>query len=317
MIELIFKDNTQRQFFDNFDSIEISDDVVAIQCIDFGEKEQAWMGTQFSIDLSILTRVDDIEISSHYYNIGNQLSLQFALPCINESSELSETSLTIIMIDDKIISFLQSALEKSFMQLHSSKKYYDTIKMNTVQELFVNLIAIFSDYYADLTELIAKRIKNIAEKILRKKEFSASDLDLITELNFDNIMIKESINEYQRILMMIKKDNVFEIAVQERIGSELNDLVAVKEYIQYNFDRLDDLKDNVSNKIDLEQNRIFKILTIVTVCIAIPTFIAGVYGMNFNNLPLAHWQYGYLVLMLLMVFSVVLPLVFFKRKKWF
>ncbi|WP_394776119.1 CorA family divalent cation transporter [Flavobacterium sp.] len=60
------------------------------------------------------------------------------------------------------------------------------------------------------------------------------------------------------------------------------------------FERLDDLKDYISTKIDLEQNRIFKTLTIITMCISLPMLVAGVYGMNFKNMPEQEWEYGYL-----------------------
>jgi len=90
----------------------------------------------------------------------------------------------------------------------------------------------------------------------------------------------------------------------------------VSDYIQFNFDRLDDLKENVSNKIDLEQNYIFKMLTVVTVCISLPTFIAGVYGMNFVNMPELTTTFGYPITIIAMIFSAILPYLYFKRKKW-
>ena len=105
--------------------------------------------------------------------------------------------------------------------------------------------------------------------------------------------------------------------IKETIESELNDLSVVSDYIQFNFDRLDDLKENVSNKIDLEQNYIFKILTIVTTCISLPTLIAGIYGMNFANMPELNSTFGYPIILVLMVLSAVLPIIYFKRKKWF
>jgi magnesium transporter len=80
---------------------------------------------------------------------------------------------------------------------------------------------------------------------------------------------------------------------------------------------LDDLKENVSNNIDLEQNHIIKMLTVVTVCISLPAFIAGVYGMNFEKMPELKLTYGYPIVIVLMILSVILPLIYFKKKKWF
>ncbi len=104
--------------------------------------------------------------------------------------------------------------------------------------------------------------------------------------------------------------------LKESIRAELNDLTVVFDYIQFNFDRLDDLKENVSSKIDLEQNHIFKMLTVVTVCISLPTLIAGIYGMNFEKMPLLKSVYGYPLLLIVMTLSAVLPFLYFKGKKW-
>jgi magnesium transporter len=56
------------------------------------------------------------------------------------------------------------------------------------------------------------------------------------------------------------------------------------------------LEDNINSKIDLEQNKIFRTLTIITVCISLPT-IAGIYGMNFKNMPELDWNLGILWLL--------------------
>jgi magnesium transporter len=58
-------------------------------------------------------------------------------------------------------------------------------------------------------------------------------------------------------------------------------------------------------------------LTIITVCISLPTLIAGIYGMNFKNMPELTASYGYPLALLGIVLSFVLPLLYFKMKKWF
>lgn len=106
------------------------------------------------------------------------------------------------------------------------------------------------------------------------------------------------------------------INIQQTIEAELHDLAVISDYIQFNFERLDDLKENVSNKINLEQSHIFKMLTVFTVCISLPTLIAGVYGMNFENMPELKTRFGYPIVIIFMLFSIALPFIYFKRKKW-
>ena len=66
----------------------------------------------------------------------------------------------------------------------------------------------------------------------------------------------------------------------------------------------------------VEQNRIFKIFTVATVALTPPTFIASLYGMNFERMPELHWKLGYPFALALMVLSAVLPLWYFHRRRW-
>lgn len=102
-----------------------------------------------------------------------------------------------------------------------------------------------------------------------------------------------------------------------KVSEEIDDLAVIEDYLQYNFNRLDDLNGNINSKIELEQNNIFKILTIITVCISLPTLIAGVYGMNFKHMPELSWPFGYPIIVMILIISFIVPLIYFKRKKWF
>ncbi len=178
------------------------------------------------------------------------------------------------------------------------------------------MIGIIPDYFADLTEVIAKNIKTTYSNLQKQKDFSEKELNEITGLKFSNLLVKESLNEFRRILHLLRKSNKLTPEIKETISLELNDLTVIIEYIQNNSERLDNLKEYVSSKIDLEQNRIFKILTIITTCFSLPMLIAGIYGMNFNYMPFLDWCYGYLYVIGLLMIGFIVPLIWFKLKKW-
>lgn len=64
-------------------------------------------------------------------------------------------------------------------------------------------------------------------------------------------------------------------------------------------------------------NQIIKVLTIVSTIFIPLTFIAGIYGMNFTNMPELHWKYGYYGILLIMILLFGGMLLYFKKKKWF
>ena len=76
------------------------------------------------------------------------------------------------------------------------------------------------------------------------------------------------------------------------------------------------LLDATLGLINIEQNNGIRILTVVSLIGIPPTLIASIYGMNFKNIPELSWSFGYWYALLLMLASVVLPLVWFRRLGW-
>ena len=75
--------------------------------------------------------------------------------------------------------------------------------------------------------------------------------------------------------------------------------------------------DALVGLIGIVQNDIFKVLTIVSIAGIPPTLVAGIYGMNFKNMPEYNWSFGYQYGLAVIVLSTVLPLIWFKVKGWF
>jgi magnesium transporter len=84
----------------------------------------------------------------------------------------------------------------------------------------------------------------------------------------------------------------------------------------FNFERLDYLQNLFLNHMSMEQNKVIKIFTVMSVIFLPPTLIASIYGMNFRFLPELNWHFGYPVALILIALSAVLPLYIFKKKGW-
>lgn len=317
MIELYTKAGTILKLKGIEELNENPTDFVLIQFQDYTREDLAWVESNYGLDLSIMQHTEDIEISSHFQESDQQTAFHFSLPYFKQRDSMVEESYFLIMTENRFFAFSSSGLDEYFTDLYAHKFDSQKKRLIETEDMFAFQIEFLSDYYADITENIARRIKFLASRVLVKKEFQEDDLDTITRLNFNNLLIKESMNEFIRILTLTKKSaRRSKMNIREQIDEELNDLSVVSDYIQFNFDRLDDLKENISNKIELEQNKIFKLLTMVTFCISMPTLIAGIYGMNFQHMPELASHYGYPLALVAMVLSVVLPLVYFRRKKW-
>ncbi|WP_316823951.1 CorA family divalent cation transporter [Pedobacter miscanthi] len=299
---------------------QIPDDlsgISSVQVIGYTQAGVTQLEKLFGIDASMLNHGDDIEISSHYLEKEDQLAFNFTFPYFSSENGMEEVVICFILKEKLMFSFMAINFEQ-FIPENQKQKQFDHISTLpfTLDTFLLMMIGIISDYFADLTEVIAKNIKIIYSNLQKKELLSENALDEITKLKFNNFILKESLNKYRRILLMLRKSKKLNEQIKEAILMDLNDLTVINEYVQNNFERLDDLKEYVSNKVDMEQNRIFKTLTIVTVCISLPMLVAGIYGMNFKFMPELEWAYGYTYVIILLLLSFLAPLIWFKWKKW-
>ena len=103
---------------------------------------------------------------------------------------------------------------------------------------------------------------------------------------------------------------------RSRLGSVRTDVLALADYETHLDGKNQFLLDAVLGFISTEQNDLFKILTIVSVVGVPPTLVASIYGMNFALMPELHWRLGYPYALCLIVLSTVVPMLWFKWKKW-
>lgn len=94
------------------------------------------------------------------------------------------------------------------------------------------------------------------------------------------------------------------------------DVTGLGEYADFLSGKVDLLLDGTLGQINVEQNEIVKLVSILTVALFPPTLIASVYGMNFGHMPEKSWPMGYALAFLLMILSGVLPMLYFKARRW-
>jgi magnesium transporter len=101
-----------------------------------------------------------------------------------------------------------------------------------------------------------------------------------------------------------------------RLGAVSRDISSLHEYEGQLSNKVQFLLDAVLGFITIEQNDLFKVLTIVSVVGIPPTLVAGIYGMNFERMPELAWQWGYPFGLAMVFMSAVLPLAWFKWRGW-
>ena len=104
--------------------------------------------------------------------------------------------------------------------------------------------------------------------------------------------------------------------LDELIGILVADIDGVKQHAGFEHDRIRYLQQSVMTWLNVKQNQIVKVFTIITAVFLPPTLIATFYGMNFTWMPELDWQQGFLVTTLMTLVAALIPLAYIKHKGW-
>lgn len=104
---------------------------------------------------------------------------------------------------------------------------------------------------------------------------------------------------------------------KKRLESVYKDVASLSDYESRLSDKIQLLLDATLGFISIQQNDLFKLLTIVSVVGVPPTILVGIWGMNFKNMPELNWSLGYPLAWLAVIASGLIPLLWFKLRGWF
>ena len=169
---------------------------------------------------------------------------------------------------------------------------------------------------ADLIEDTTDMITQLSNEINATDRVDEDVLIQIKDLQEKVTIIRQNIMDKQRVISNLLKCDFFPSELQPRLTMVIKDINSLFDYTRFGFDRLDYLQDTFLGLVNIEQNKIIKIFTVINIIFLPPTLIGSLYGMNFDFMPELHWQLGYAFALGLMVLSVVLILLIFRLKKW-
>ncbi len=199
--------------------------------------------------------------------------------------------------------------------------------------IFAGLLEAIVDRQADILEQLRQELDQLSHKIFHhrfgaKNQESAmrrrnAEVELQAILvtlgrNYDIIsFVRDSQLGVARIVPYATATaDWLPKSVVGRLESVQKDTSSLNEFSTHLTDKVQFLLDATLGLINIAQNSLIKVLTIVSIVGIPPTLIAGIYGMNFKDIPELSWKYGYGYAWAFMILSAVLPLAWFRRKGW-
>jgi magnesium transporter len=277
-------------------------------------EEQKLVESTFQIELYTPQEAAEIESSSRYFEDEQNIEANNAFIVGNEKNFFTEQ--VSFILKKEILFTLRNADVRSFGQTVRKLRTYKQGSTLKGIQIFLLILETQIDHEADFIEYISKLTNQVSKKLIKEKSYQEETLINITELQENTILARESIVDKQRLVSsMLKSDAISEVEMT-RLRIIIKDIGSILQHVEFSFERLEFLQNTFLGLVNIEQNTVIKIFTVVTVVFMPPTLIASIYGMNFDAMPELDWKLGYPLAIVLMILSSMAFLWYFKRKKW-
>jgi magnesium transporter len=186
--------------------------------------------------------------------------------------------------------------------------------MQTGYHILIGILENRIDLDADMIELMSKEIASFSKRVGHGGQMGEEFILDINQLQENTMLVRENIVDKQRMISSILKSDKFPRDVYNKLNVLIKDVNSLINHTNFSFERLEYLQNTVLGLINLEQNRIMKIFTFVSLLFMPPTVIASIYGMNVD-LPMMGGLIDFAIIMTIMLVSVVTASILFRRKK--
>lgn len=292
------------------------------------KEEEALIESMLGIDLPTREEMQELEVSARLYSEGEQLFAIASFPVEQAEDDYSNVNITFIVAKDYIVTmrYVLTRVITPFATKLLRKP------APSAQELLLSMMEAFVASFADMLEKKSARLDGIGRAIFTQPHaMKVKSLNSFSVRNWRSMLqnigmmgqilavIREGLVSFSRMAtflygqnnhVCLDKDAAARLATIERDSTHLS------EHANYLSDKVSFLLEATLGLLNVEQNQIIKLFSVVSVVLMPPTLVASVYGMNFKWMPELDWHYGYPFAVTGMVLSAILPFAYFKFKKW-
>lgn len=245
------------------------------------------------------------------------LFIVFKMLHYDEFEELNIEHVSLVMGKDYVLTF-QEAEGDVFNQLRERlKDSKGRIRRSGADYLTYAILDAIVDNYFSVIEFLTNKIELLEDQLFERNNEALLVAD-IQELKKEVLRIRRAVLPLRDVLNRLEKmeSELIDPSTVKYLRDLYDHIVQVNESIEIYREMIWSLMDMHMTIISNKMNEVMKVLTIMASIFIPLTFLAGIYGMNFDNMPELHYENSYFYLLGIMFLVLVGMLWFFKRKKW-
>jgi len=235
-----------------------------------------------------------------------------------KDSTVEVEQISIVLGKNFVISFQEDETRDVFNILREKLKLNGSkVRQNGADFLFYTLIDMIVDNYYLVMEKLGEKIEILEEDIVRNS--NKRTLAKINLLRKEMIVLKRNIGPVRDMVngILRSESDLIDERTEKYFKDVYDHIVQANDLAENYRDMMMNLHDLYLSNVNLKMNEVMKVMAIVTCLLAPATVIGGIFGMNFESIPLLHNKWGFVISVGLMLFIPLAMLRMFRKQGWF
>ncbi|HWW47978.1 MAG TPA: magnesium transporter CorA family protein [Xanthobacteraceae bacterium] len=267
--------------------------------------------------------MQEIEISSRLYTENGARYMTATLMCGADTPGPRTTPVSFILAAHRLVTVRYD--EPKAFPLVAAKLARGCSPMLSGDMVMLELLDTVVDRCADILERAGSDVDSVSSQVFESSaerghaRSYAQILRTIGKKGDLTSKVRESLVSIGRLISFVTVENEtmrWSKEQKAQLKTLQRDVQSLTDHASYLSNKITFVLDAMLGVVNLEQNNIIKLFSVMAVVLMPPTLIASVYGMNFKAMPELEWAHGYPLALLAMLFAAVGPYMFFKWKKW-
>jgi magnesium transporter len=225
---------------------------------------------------------------------------------------------SIVLGDNFVLTFQEDPKRDVFDPIREKLKLQGTkLRQRNADYLCYAMLDLIVDNYFFVMEKLGDSIEMVEEEVIRNS--NTRSLAKINQLRKELIVLKRNIAPVRDLIGgIIRSESDLLDDRTTKYFKDVHDHIIQAYDLSENYrDVMISMQDLYINNVNLRMNEVMKVMAIVTCLMAPATVIGGIFGMNFDVIPIAHNQWGFYTAVGIMLFIPLVMLYLFKRRGWF
>jgi magnesium transporter len=288
-----------------------------IDVVDPEEEELIWIKEAFGVLLPELDDLGDLEASARYFEADDG-HLHIRTDFLLDEDETSRNVRVAFVLTKQVLFSIHDE-DLPVFRLVRLRARLRPGSVSNAKDVLLDLYSTDAEYSADALEEVYENLERAGKRVL-SDEINDADaaevLETIATEEDTNGRIRRNVMDTRRALSFLMRSKLLSDEQQEEARQILRDIDSLENHTAFLFDKINFLMDATVGFINLNQSKIIKIFSVVSVALMPPTLLASIWGMNYKHMPELDSTWGYPMAIGAMVVSALIPLFYFHSKGW-